>query len=255
MCGRLRGRRHAARRAHHQRLRQACRCARAGERIEVPRDDRAEVRICCRRRRTLVLPELRRDFVRGDDARVREPPPQLVRDGALVPVLPVGVKQADRDRISLDLRQRRKVERLQLAVRPHPSVHPVAALERHERLRPVRARPVELRARLAPQVQQVLEAGVRDERRASALALEQRIRRDGRPVREALDLARPGRACRGQHGLLLPLGGQDLPGRHAAVLEENGVGERAADIDAEDRHSGRLTPCQSAGSCSTSTVS
>jgi hypothetical protein len=55
------------------------------------------------------------------------------------------------------------------------------------------ARAVEVRACLASEVEEVLEAGVRDERRASAAALEERIRGGGSAVREAIE---PGRADR-----------------------------------------------------------
>ena len=52
------------------------------------------------------------------------------------------------------------------------------------------AEPVEVRAGLAAQMEEVLEARRRDERRPRALPLEQRVRRDRRPVREALDVVR-----------------------------------------------------------------
>ena len=106
--------------------------------------------------------------------------------------------------------QRVEVERLELTRRPDPPAHAVTALERHERLGPVGAGPVQVRTRLAPQVQQVLEAGVRDERRARALAFEQRVRRDRRPVREALDVRGAGRTRGCEHRLLLSRRGQHL---------------------------------------------
>src|SRR6266542_4238507 len=51
------------------------------------------------------------------------------------------------------------------------------------------AGPVEMCPRLASQVEEMLEAGRRDERGSRTLALEQRVRRDGRPVREPLEIA------------------------------------------------------------------
>ena len=55
----------------------------------------------------------------------------------------------------------------------------------------LRARPVEVRPRLPAEMQDVLEALVRDERRPRAAALEQRVRRDRRAVREAIDPSAP----------------------------------------------------------------
>ena len=117
MRGRLGRARDAARRAHHERLREPGRHARARERTEVAACDRPEVRVRGRRRRALVLAELRRDLVRGDDVRVREPAPQLVGDGALVRRVAVRMEQADGDSVGVDLGQRLEVERLELAVR------------------------------------------------------------------------------------------------------------------------------------------
>ena len=97
------------------------------------------------------------------------------------------------------------------------------------------AEPVEVRAVLAAQVQQVLEARGRDERRPRALALEQRVRRDGRPVREPLDARarRPPRAaastdssCRAAVGTFAV--------RSSPSVEQHRVGEGAADVQAED---------------------
>src|SRR3989304_1403235 len=59
------------------------------------------------------------------------------------------------------------------------------AREGNERLRVRLAQPVEVGAGLPAEVEEVLEAGRRDERGAGALALEERVRRDRRPVREA----------------------------------------------------------------------
>src|SRR4029453_18961810 len=67
-----------------------------------------------------------------------------------------------------------------------------------------------------------------------SLALEQRVRRDGRAVREALDVLGADRACRGLDGLLLARRGRHFCGPRLAVDEEDGVGERAADVDAQD---------------------
>ena len=152
----------------------------------------------------------------------------------------VGVQQADRDRLCLELRQRLELERRQLSVRAHAPAHAERPPERDERLGLGRAQPVEMRTRLPAQVQHVLEAGVRHERRSRALPFEQCVRRDRRPVGEALDRCRAGRAGGRDDRALLPCLRQHLRGRDATVVDEHGVRERPADVDAEDRHSGRI---------------
>ena len=98
------------------------------------------------------------------------------------------------------------------------------------------AEPVEVSAILAAEVEQVLEPGGRDERRARALALEQRIRRNRRPVPERFDLVGPDLARRRENGILLPLRGRHLRRPHMPVLEQDRVGKRPPDIDAQDPH-------------------
>ena len=237
MRRRLRERGEPARGAHHQRLRQSRARRRAAERLQVPSDHRPEVGVDRGRRRPLVLAQLGRDLVRGDDARPRQPPPQLLRDRPLVRGVAEREEQADRDRLdAVELRQRVELERLEHAVGPDPLADAVTALERDERLRVRRAEPVELRAVLPPQVEQVLEAGGRDERRSRALALEQRVRRDRRPVREALDLGRADGRRRGEHRLLLPRRRRHLRRPQLAVGEQHRVGEGPAHVDAQDGH-------------------
>ena len=114
-----------------------------------------------------------------------------------------------------------------------------AALERDERRRVLGARPVEVRARLAAEVEEVLEAGVRDEGGARAAPLEERVRRDRGAVREAVEVGRADRGGGLDDGLLLPRRGRDLGGPHLAVRDEHGVGERPSDVDPEHAH-GRI---------------
>lgn len=83
----------------------------------------------------------------------------------------------------------------------------------------------------------MLEPVGRDERRLRALALEERIRRHRRPVRESLQVAGADGMGRREHRLLLARRGRDLRRRDAAVLDEDGVRERPADVDAENAHS------------------
>ncbi len=230
-------RRDASRRQHDERLRKPGGLRAAGEPAQIPRRDRAEVGVGGRRRSTLVLAELRRDLARSDHVGVGVAPPELRRHGSLVRRVAEREEEAHGDRLRLAERgQRREVERLELAVRPDPPADAVTPLERDERLGVRRARPVEVRARLPAQVQQVLEALVRDERRPRAAPLEQRVRRDGRPVGEAIDGAgvRPDRAGRGENGVLLPPRRRHLRRPQPPVLEQYGVRERPADVDSED---------------------
>ena len=101
--------------------------------------------------------------------------------------------------------------------------------------------PVEVRAVLPAEMKQMLEAGRGDERRSGALPLEQSVRRDRRPVREALDIHRADGGRRGEHGLLLLGSGRHLRGHEALAVEQHRVGERPADVDAENRHRGDAT--------------
>ena len=180
--------------------------------------------------------------MRGDDARPGQPPPQLLGDRPLVRGVAEGEEQADGDRLrAVEIRQRVELERLEHAVGADPLTDAVTALERDERLRVRRAEPVELRAVLPPQVQQVLEAGGRDEGRSRALALEQRVGGDRRPVREPLDLARADRGRGGQHRLLLPRRRRHLRRSQLAVDEEHGVGEGPAHVHAQDGHGETLS--------------
>ena len=184
----------AARGEHHDRLGQPRLGRRAGERAQVARRDRPEVGVGGGRRRALVLPELGRDLVRGDDVDAGMAPPQLRRDRLLVRRIAEREQQADGDRLRVaEVGKRVELERLELALRPEPAAHAVAALERHERLGMLGAEAVEMGARLPAQVEEVLEARVADVRGARAAPLEERVRGDGRPVREARRAPRPRR--------------------------------------------------------------
>ena len=97
----------------------------------------------------------------------------------------------------VEVRQRAR-GRAARARRPAPSARARRHTARAARAaRGVRAQPIEMRARLPPQVQQVLEARRADERRARAAAFEQGVRRDRRAVAEALDRVGAHRTRRG----------------------------------------------------------
>ena len=202
-----------------------------------------------RERDTRRPPSSTRARTRGTPVRPRATPRHARRDGgAAAPRRPLaratrpGTKeQADGDRLRVaDVGQRRQVERLELSVRPNATAYAIRALERNERRRMLVAEAVEMRARLPAQVQEMLEALVRDERRAGTAPLEQRVRRNGCPVREADDALRADGARCGQHGFLLAQSRRHLRGPHAPTLEKHCIGERPADIDAQDRHARTL---------------
>ena len=146
------------------------------------------------------------------------------------------MEEADRDRLGVHRREAPQVERRDDSVRPHPLPHPVAAVERNERLRVGGAQPVEMRPRLTAELEQVLEARRGHESGAGALPLEQGVGRDRGPVREALDPDGADGARGGENRLLLAGGGRHLGRRDPAVLDEDGIGERSADVDAEEGH-------------------
>jgi hypothetical protein len=156
-------------------------------------------------------------------------------------LLVLGVAEAEEKADGHGLRvpeigQRAEVDGLEDAVRPAALAHAVAAFERHERRRVIGAGPVEVGAVLAPQVEQVLEAGGGDECGARPAALEQSIGRDRRAVGEALDVACAERLDGREHRLLLAHRGRHLRRAHAALVDHDGVGECPADVDAEKGH-------------------
>ena len=171
---------------------------------------------------------------------VRVAAPQLGGDGALVARVPEREEQADGDRLGVEFGQRGQIEGGDDPFGPDPFGDAVTALERHERLRLGLAEPVEVRTRLPPQVEDVLEPGGADEGGARTLPLQQGVRRHGRPVGEPLDLVCSDRARGGEHRLLLTRRRRHLCRRQAPVRDENGVGEGAADVDAEQPHRSSL---------------
>ena len=167
---------------------------------------------------------------------VRVASPELRCDGSLVLAVAEREEQRDGDRVRIDLGQRVEVEWDELAVGADPAPHAEATLERDERRRMLGAGPVQVRAGLAAQVQDVLEALVRDEGRSRAAALEQGVRRDRRPVCEAAD--RPGSdgLRRRDHRLLLTRRRRHLRDPNVSVRHEHGVRERASDVDSQRAH-------------------
>ena len=157
------------------------------ERPQVAAGHRPEVGVDRGRRCSLVLAELGRDLVRRDDVRLRMTPSELGGYGSLVRRVAEGEEQAYGDRLGVEVGHGREVERRDQAVRPDPFLDADAVLERDERLGMVEVEPVEVRAVLSAQMQKVLEADRRHERRPRPFSLQQGVRRDRRAVAEALE--------------------------------------------------------------------
>ena len=206
---------------------------------EVARDDRPEVGVDRGRRRPLVLAELGRDLVRGDDARVRQPPPQLVGDRPLVRRVAEREEEADRDRLRVQRPAASEVERLDDAVRPDPLAHPDAALERHERRRVRRAEPVQVRRSWR---RRWSSARSPPWRRTPCARPSARAARSshGRAVREALDRASRRPPARPRATDSSCRAGRHLRRPQPSAGDEHSVRERPADVDAEDRHTPTL---------------
>jgi hypothetical protein len=169
----------------------------------------------------------------------RQAPAELVRHGQLVRGIAEREEKADGDRLRVDLGQGVEVELLQDALRADPLVHAVAAIERHERLGMVGAQSIEMRARLAAELEEVLEPGGGYEGCPRALALEERVGRDRGAMRETLDLCcAHGLGSCDDRILLARLRGH-LCRRQAAVREQHRIGEGSSHVDAEHSHARR----------------
>jgi hypothetical protein len=172
----------------------------------------------------------------------RQAAPHLLRDEALVRGVAKREEEADRHGLRIERRQRPQVERLDDALRPDALVDADTALQRHQRLGMLLAQAVEVRPRLAAEVEDVLEPRRADEGGARALPFQERVGRDRRPVREPLERAVP--RAHGGSGLddrvLLRAYRRDLGRSQLPVGEEDGVREGPADVDAQDRHGARL---------------
>jgi hypothetical protein len=163
-------------------------------------------------------------------------PAQLRRHGSLRRAVAKGEEERDGDRVRLDLGQRLEVERYELAAGTCAPANAEAALERDKGRSVLGARAVEVRAGLTAQMQEVLEALVRHERRPGSASLEERVRRNRCPVREAAHLSGAHGRRGGDHRLLLASRGRHLGNADLSVRDEHGVRERAADVDSERAH-------------------
>jgi hypothetical protein len=214
-----------------------------------------ERRVDLGRRRPLVLAEGPDGLVRQRDVDAGQLACQGRAERALVLGVAVAVQQADGDRLGLERAQALQHvcdpvlgELAQRPVRGHPlgRAHPALRWDQRRGVRG--AQPVQVGAGLAPELDHVREALGRDERRACAAALQQRVRGHRRAVGERLDAGclRVGPLERGadggQHALALVVRRRRRLGRDQPPADrEDGVREGASDVDAQ-QHCGRTLP-------------
>ena len=160
----------------------------AGQTREVVTARRSHVRVDDRGDESLVLAMLGRDVVRRD--RVVTLRLQGRDDGFLVCGPAIRVQETDRNGLDLGRQRRepRDIERNELgAVDGDASRHSVAPGARHQRRGSVGPLVVQGGPILTSDLDEVLEAHVRDERDAAAGPLEQRVRSDSRAMCEHVD--------------------------------------------------------------------
>ena len=215
-----------------------------GEAFEMAHDQGADEGVHDRRRRPLVLPVLGQEPVRERDveSRARERASQA----AFVLAARVAVEEAHGDRgrapaVDRGGRARRLARRERLldrAVGEDALAHADPQPARHERQRAPRLERVEHGPRLATDLDHVLEPGGGEEDDACAAALEQRVRRDRRPVVQPRRPAerRESRA-HGRGGI--PRRRADLQDAEPARDDGHQVGEGAAGVDADDGRAAR----------------
>ena len=129
-------------------------------------------------------------------------------------------------------------KRLNLALGTDPPARADAVAFRYERLRLRSAEAVELRAVLAGDLEDVLEAARGDKSRAGAARLEERVRRHRHAVDEPLDAGGVSARLGSDGGDRLQNAGRLVARRRGCLrrvqvraVEEDGVGEGSADVD------------------------
>ena len=192
-----------------------------------------------------VLPALRGDLARQGD---RHAGKHRFEDASRLPlVLRVREREekADRDRLdssagegmrcSLDVARLERLEHLTL--RADPAARLAAQLARHQRVGFRAPQVVESRALLRPDLDDVAEAGGREQADARGTALDERVRGDRRAVHEVADRrgVNTERVDRGDEtGCQVVRLGPDLRDRQPPPpIHADGVRERAADVDAD----------------------
>ena len=172
----------------------------------------------------------------------------------------VGVQQADRDRLDTlrdqladDPPRAVLVERLaHRAVGQQPFAHLAAQVSRHEGRRRIDEQVVHVVATLVANLERVPEALGGEERRARALALDERVGGERRAVHDRADGARGSpRLLEERRDALLDRvrrvfrRGENLAHARGArrLVDHHEIGEGAADVDPEPRrHGAQSTP-------------
>ena len=223
-----------------------------GQRGHVAADDRADVGVEHRRARARVVADLREQVVRRGHVRVGELSADDLQRAPLVRRVLRRVQEGDRHGLHAVLAQRRSrrphgrlVELAEhLPLRADALGDAVGPLARRERARRRQAVVVRRRARAVAQAQRVAEALGHERAGAGAVAGERRVRRDGRAVDDEVDRGHElGERHAEPIGDLLQAADEALRRvvrRRArlvheldGVAEDEEVGERAADVDAE----------------------
>ena len=223
--------------------RDPCRARLRGEAPQVAGHHRGDVGVYHRRRCPLVLPELRDEVTRDRERDVDCP--YRLRDGALVVGARVRVEKGDRDRLGFARCDRRGelseglcVERHDLlALRTEASGYPQTVVAPNQGREPMADEGVELRTVLAADLDDVLEALVRDEHDAGSAALEQGVGGDGRSMEEKKVRFPAEDLTNAVEYRLSRVGGRrrNLECRDPSVAEEEEIGEGSARVDGEER--------------------
>ena len=214
-----------------------------GEPPEVAVHHGSDVRVHDRRRRSLVLPELGHQLARHGHGQPE--PPHRVGRCPLVLRVRVRVEHTDRDRLRApraDLVGKRREPRLvewrdRLSAGAEATGDAEAIVTVHQRRWAVPDERVELGPVLSPDLDDVLEALVRDQHHARPAPLQERVGGHGRAVQ--------------QNPLLVPVqhlpdpvqhrlggvvrGGRHLQGSNGAVPKQHEIGEGAPGVDGEER--------------------
>ena len=218
--------------------------------LHVPRHERHHVHVGDGRGGALVLADLGNHVRGAGDGKGGRHLPEQRPQSQLVSGIPVGMEQADRHGLDAlgeqapdDLACAGLVQRLHhAAVGQEPLVHFSAEVARGQRGRGVDEEIVHVVAPLAADLEGVPEAPRREQPRSRALALDEGVGGERRPMDEAADGARRNPHFfeeahdPGFNALGGVLGGrQELadPDGAARLVDQNKVGEGAADIHPE----------------------
>ncbi len=237
---------------HQQRARERELGEAAREGVQIARDDRPDVGVEHRRRRAVVVADLRQQIARRRDVGAGHQLGDEVTGAPLVSGLGGRVHERDRDRLhalggerlhrGAHVGRRERGELVALVVDPPADGQPQVA--RDERPGRREAVVVGLLARAVAQRERVAEALGREQAGARALAGQHGVRRDRRAVHDELEgggeplerqvelrgeIGEPGHdAARGIVG-----GAARLVHEAGALAHEQEVGERPADVDAD----------------------